>query len=472
MMFTPPIRSPQSAIRNRSEAGVALITTLLLVMLLLIAGTSGMVLSRTDLLISQNLLTGTQALWLARAGAELGKNWLEMNLSISPLPVTVGPQDLANGSYTVDIGAQGSGLYHLTAVGLGPGGSERIVEETVQVPDFTPLGVVTSDGDGLHPDFDDNSGGTGRRIPDFSIDGRNHAADGTLTPSCPDIAPFAATDAAAQNDLIAAANELKRQIVTRANAFCLADGSSSGAGPCTPGLFWVRGAETLPRFTDSPCVMADPPCFLNLDLAAPALRATAVPPSLNLPEAPDNRGPFAPSAGTLFVQTLNVAERDRLRTAVGDILARAEDLPDEKRLQITTSLSSGSHAYGTMAEPKVTHIEDGAGALEFSGGAVISGAGVLIIPRPVHLRDATLNWQGVVLIVEDGDLRVEAAAACGQVVGAIVIRDDATPDRKLDLDRIERGACSPFALHYSCETVTHALRLLMRTVSWIEDLGA
>ncbi|MGH7964855.1 MAG: hypothetical protein ACRERD_24085 [Candidatus Binatia bacterium] len=207
-MWFPLICNPQSTIRNPYEAGIVLITTLLLMALLLILTTGGLVLSRTDLLISRNLTTGTQALWIARAGAEIGKNWLEINLSVTPLPVTLGPEELANGTYTVGITALGNGAYRLTASGSGPEGSERIVEEIFSLPDFTPVGAVTSDGDGLHPDFDDESGGTGRRIPDFSVDGRNHAPDGTLSPLCPDVSPFAATQAVAQNDLLAAADTL------------------------------------------------------------------------------------------------------------------------------------------------------------------------------------------------------------------------------------------------------------------------
>lgn len=103
----------------------------------------------------------------------------------------------------------------------------------------------------------------------------------------------------------------------------------------------------------------------------------------------------------------------------------------------------------------------------------MNGAGVLLIPRVVRLLNATLNWQGIVLVVGDGDLRIEDPAACGQVLGAVVVRDDAAPDRKLDLDKVERGAgCAPFAVNYSCEAVTRALTVLMRTVSWTEKFGA
>jgi hypothetical protein len=467
------IRNPQSTFRNHSEAGVVLITTLLLITLLMAVGASGLGLSRTDLLISRNLLTGVQALWLARAGAEIGKNWLEENLPTTPLPVTLGPEDLANGTYTVNITALGNGVYRLTATGLGPEGSRRVVEEIVRLPDFAPAGAVTSDGDGLHPDFNDNSGGIGRRIPDFTVDGRNHAPDGTLAAVCPAVSPFATTQVAAQNDLVNAVDTLKREVVTRANGFCQADGSDA-AGTCTPGLSWVRGSGALPLFTNAPCVAVDPSCFLNLDLAAAALRATALPPAANLPAAPDDRGPFTPPSGaTPFVRALTAAEQTRLQTALDDIIQRVGELPEEKVLRITASLTAGTYTYGTFAEPKVTQVEDGPDELDLSSGAVVNGVGVLLIPRVVRLRNATLNWQGIVLVVGDGDLQVEDPAACGQILGAVVVRDDATPDRKLDLDQVQSGGgCTPLAINYSCETVTRSLTVLMRTVSWTEKFGA
>jgi hypothetical protein len=456
-----------------SETGVVLITTLLLMTLLLAVAVGALLLSRTDLMISRNLFISTQALWLARSGTEMGKHWLKENLAGAPLPVTLGPEELTGGTYTVRITALGNGGYQMTASGAGAEGSRRVVEEIVRLPDFTPDGVITSDGDGLHPDFDDHSGGVGRRIPDFSVDGRNHAPDGMLSARCPSVSPFATTQAGAQNDLITAANTLKQEIVTRADSFCQADGSSL-AGPCTPGLSWVRGSGAAPRFLAGSCAQTNPTCFLNLDLAAAALHANGFPVSVHLPTAPEDRGPFAPIPGsTSLALLLNATERGRLQTAVDDILQYTAELPENKVLHIARSLGGGTYTYGTWNEPKVTQVEDGADALDVSGGAEVNGAGVLIIPRVVRLRNVTFNWQGIVLVVGDGDLRVEEAGTCGHILGAVVVRDDAPPDRKFDLDLVRQGSnCPPLAVNYSCETVSRALTLFMRTVSWTEKFGA
>jgi hypothetical protein len=464
-MSSPLLRFPSS------ETGIVLISTLLLMALLLVVGTSVLSLSRTDLMIARNLHLGTETWWVARAGTEIGKNWLENNLLTTPLPVTLGPIALGNGMCTIEIVALENNTYRLTAVGLGADGSRREVEEIVRLPNLVPIGTILNEGDGLHPDFDDSSGGTGRRIPDFSIDGRNHALSGALSATCPAAPSYAITQASAQGDLLTALNTLKREVVVRANAYCQTDGSSSGGGICTPGLFWIRGNAALPQFTSGGCVATDPACFINLDLSVAALRATAQPPAMNLPPAPQNRGPFAPAITVTapFARLLTASEQTNIHTALDDLFRRVAELPGEKKLTVTTSITSGVHTYGTTATPKVTTIEDGTSSLEISGGSVINGVGILIVPRPLQLRNATLNWQGIVVIVGDGDLRAENLGACGQILGALIIRDDAAADRKFDLDVVEQtGGCTPFAVNYSCEAIGRALALLMQTVSWTE----
>ena len=463
--------NPQSAIINSSESGIVLITTLILMVLLLFIGVSGLALSRTDVMIARNLLSGVQTLWIARAGTAVGRNWLETSFSPAVLPVSIGPITFANGTYSVEVATLGNGLYRFTSTGRGPEGSRRVIEEIVHVPDFVPTGVVTNDGDGLHPDFDDHGSGTGRRIPSFSVDARNHASDGSLSSDCPAAVPFATTQAAAQADLLAAITTLQREIVTRANAFCLASGSSTADGTCTPGLSWVRGTASLPRFRTDSCVGTDPTCFVNLDLAQAGLRATAFPPASYLPAAPQNRGPFTPTATTPapMVTLLATSEQTRLRTALDEIAQRVTALPSTSTVRITDSITSGTHIYGTPDTPKITVIEEGTGALEISGGAIVNGVGILLVPRIVQLKNATLNWRGMVFIIGDGDLRVEESTACGQITGSVAIRDDATFDRKFDLDLVEAtNGCSPFAVNYSCEATTRALALLAQTVSWTE----
>lgn len=455
-----------------SEAGFVLIPVLLLTTLLFLLNMSTLSSTGTDLRTTRNRQSGIETLWIARAGAEIGKNWLEQNLLTTPLPVTLGPAPFGNGTYTVDIEDSGNNTYRVTALANGLEGSQQEVEEIVRLPHLPPLGVILNEGDGLHPDFYEvGSGGTGRRIPAFTIDGRNHALDGTLASTCPAIAPYAVTQATARADLLTAWYVLKREIVTRANAYCQADGGSTGGGVCTPGLSWIRGGGALPRLTNGACVATDPSCFMNLDLSAAALRATAQPPEDHLPPPPRDRGPFAPTASATlpFARLLTASEQSTVHAALDEVLQRIAEMPTEEKRTITSSPTSGTHTYGTLEQPRLTVLEDGSDALDISGGAVVNGAGILLIPRVLHLRQATLNWQGLVVIVGDGDLRASAPAVCGQIVGGVVLRDDAAGDRKLDLDMVQdTGGCSPFAVNYSCEAVTRALALLMRTDSRLE----
>ena len=425
---------------------------------------------QTDLHISRNLLSSIQALWIARAGTAVGKDWLERNLPSTALPLTIGPRSFANGHYTVTIDRLDTGNYQVSAIGEGSNASRHVVEEIIHIPSFPAVGAVISDGDGLHPDFDDDRGGTGRRIPDFSIDGRNHAPNGGLSSTCPAVSPFATTQLGAQADLLTALNRLKREIVQRANSFCQANGGNA-AGICTPGLFWVRGSGVAPRFTSGLCDATASGCFLNLDLSAPTLRATAFPPELHGPTAPDNRGPFSPGAAP-FVQSLSSTQRTHLRDALLDIVRRLPTLPTEKVEYVRSDINGGNHTYGTPDQPKVTWIEEGRGPLDIDSRAVVQGAGVLIISRGVRLKNATFNWQGLVFMVNNGDLQVDDPDACGQISGAVVIRDNAISNRKFDLDRVERnGRCRPFAVNYSCEAVNRALSLFMRSVSFREKFN-
>ena len=363
--------------------------------------------------------------------------------------------------------------YRVTAIARGPEGSRQDVEEIVRLPNLPPFGAVLNEGDGLHPDFDDLSGGTGRRIPDFTIDGRNHAPDGTLSSTCPAIAPYAVTQPTAQGDLTTSLATLKREVVVRANAYCQADGGNSGGGVCTPGLSWIRGSTAFPRFTSGACGATAPSCFVNLDLSAAALRATAQPPEEHLPPPLQDRGPFVPSVSALmpFARLLTSSDKATVHAELDELMKRIGEIPGEKKLTISTSISSGIHIYGTPEKPQLTVIEDGTGALDISGGAVLTGAGILLVPRVLQLREATINWHGLVVIVGDGDLRASDPAVCGQIVGAIVVRDDAAGDRKLDLDVIQHSdSCHRFAVNYSCEVVARALALLMRTDSRIEKV--
>ena len=457
-----------------SQCGVALLATLLITALLVAAAAGGAIVSRVDLFISGNLRSGVRAFWLAQAGVEVGKNWLENNLAGAALPITLGPRTLGEGRYTIRIDAPAAGRYRITSTGEDDQASRRVVEEVVSIPALTPRGVVTSLGDGLRPDFRDplaSPSDVGQRILDFNLDGRNRASDGSLSGRCADVAPFAVTQASAQTALVTAADALKQRLVTRANHFCDAAGRSTGPGSCTPGLAWLRGSAALPRFTAGTCAANDPACFVNLDLSAAALRATAQPAELHVALPPDDRGPFHPGTATdAFVRLSDVAARTQLTAALAEVRQRVDD----RILAIAENLGSGTHTYGTPAAPRVTRVPGGTGPLRIGNGARLSGAGVLVVSRAVELGQASLDWHGLVLLVDDGALRVTEPEMCGQILGAVVVDAGAAASvpgsGRFDLNQVTRRNCAPLAVNYSCQTVTRALLLLQRTLSWTERL--
>ena len=461
-----------------SQHGVALLATLLVTALLVAAAAGGAVVSRIDLFISGNLHSGVQAFWLAQAGAESGKNWLESNLAGATFPITIGPRRLGEGSFTVRIDAPAAGRYRITAIGEDDRASRRVVEEIVAIPALTPPGVVTSLGGGLWPDFRDPLSSTsdvGQRIPDFSLDGRHRAADGSLSGRCADVAPFAVAQPSAQSALVTAADALKQRLVTRANHFCDAAGRGTGSGSCTPGLAWLRGPAALPRFTAGTCAATDPVCFVNLDLSAAALRATAQPAELHVALPPDDRGPFHPgTAADAFVRLLDAAQRTQLAAALAEVRTRVAALPDDQVLDITDDLGSGLHTYGTPTAPRVTRVRGGIGPLRVGNGARLSGAGVLVVSRALKLDRASLNWHGLVMLMDDGALRAAEPEVCGRILGAVVVDASAATSAvgsgRFDLNRIARRDCAPLAVAYSCETVSRALLLLQQTLSWTERL--
>ena len=161
-------------------------------------------------------------------------------------------------------------------------------------------------------------------------------------------------------DLSAALSNLKRGIVERANSFCQADGGSA-AGSCTPGLFWVRGADSLPRFRNDACEAGLTRAAFSTSTSQPQpCGPTACRPDSTPRCRPYDHGPFAPGPVSL-VRPLSPPQRNRTRKALLDIVDRLPDLPAEKLLFVRSSLLAGTHTYGTPEAPKVTWIEDGAG---------------------------------------------------------------------------------------------------------------
>ena len=487
----------------RKEQGSALLTSLLLMAILMSVSSSGLVLSRSDLIISKNVVEQTKTLWIAAAGTEVGKNWLEANLGLTALPTTLGPTTVGDGDYTVTIDRYTPGTvdgrYRIVAAATGLENAEKVVEEVVRV--INPLAfpaVINVDGNGIDPDFDDGSGGTGRKIPDFSIDGRNHDLAGTgLSVACQNVSPLAGTDPSIQTEIMDEISDLQCEMVKRANAFC---NQSGGGSDCTPGLYWMRGSGASPRYDDDAgCNTADPDCCKNFDLTAPELRAMAVldnsvnPPLVSTPPAPEDRGPFLPIDGAdPLVKGLNSTESTTLSETIDQILAYAAATPSGQKIVLSSDINGGTHTFGSLSEPTIVEAN---GPIDIGGNAIINGVGILIVRDRLRIRDATFNWTGIVLVLDNGgELRVDDEEGCGSITGVVVLQDDGGAPR-IDVDKVGSDSplparClaptnptgptvtsppydrSPFTFNYSCEAAERALVKTMRTVSWVEQFGS
>ena len=464
----------------KDERGVVMVISLLILALLVGAGVGAIVSTQTDLKTSSNVKVGAQAFYLASAGIERGKQQLVDSGSESPINENFGA-----GSYSVTIVNLGSERYRLTSTACLPAGnpcpsgnSKKVIETIMGRPDFTPSAAINIDGDGTHPDFDDGGGGTGSKIPSFSIDGRNHSADGSsLSSTCADVSPFAGTESGANTDITDKVDELKSKIVERAKSFC----NPSTNPSCTDGLNYVKGLD----LKDTPGFCPDGlNCYNKLDLSKGELRgATDTTPEV------DKRGPFTPSDVPL-VKQLTGNELLQFQESIADIIEFSNSSPASKKNCISADIKGGTSTFGTPSDPEITYIlkdcpsnptyvagsTQGAD-LDIKDGAVVNGAGIMIVPKRLRIRDATFNWQGIVLVVEDGDFRVGASGggsenSCGAINGSLILQDDQGNDTKLDMDKVSGDGCTspnkPFAINFSCDAVNVSLQFLLKQISWVE----
>lgn len=186
------LRKPCSVINN--EKGMVLVVAIMLVAVLVLLGTTSIMISNTDLKISGNYRSGTQAFYIADAGLEVARNQLRTNLDNSitinqMLAARVGANGVlsdsnkstiftniyANGTFLTDdvpLIAEtsfGGGTYRvymtndgtdgvttltdtnnkvtLTSIGRGPANSLAILQEVVQKLTLPPLpGAVVLPG--------------------------------------------------------------------------------------------------------------------------------------------------------------------------------------------------------------------------------------------------------------------------------------------------------------------------------------
>jgi hypothetical protein len=137
-----------------NEAGVALVTGLLVLVLLTALGTYAIDLSQIDQTLAANLKTSKQAFYVAEAGLQHAKIFLNQNQSNWTTYGSSTPQTLLAatplatlGHYTVTIQDAGGGGRRVRSTGTTTSQANAVVENLVRRGPYTPGAALTVGGD-------------------------------------------------------------------------------------------------------------------------------------------------------------------------------------------------------------------------------------------------------------------------------------------------------------------------------------
>jgi hypothetical protein len=392
----------------------------------------------------------------------------------------------ANGMQTV---------YMLTSLATpqanGPNGARKLLKAEVVAPSIRPAGVLTATAMNLPSGVP--------AVPQVAMDGRVHNLDGTLSTSnsCSNIASLATDTGSTQME--AALNQLRKGIVTAANNSCNADGTGQNGNICTPAMWWVRGTDLTTRFVTSgtssgggtpiisgptsdssmtsglaampveddddrdhdgehhhrdpsgvgaDCDPANPSCYTNLDLASPQLFATSASSGLHVPAVTFPANPTAPFVGRLGNQIDATIYQPPAAQTIKDQIQAVNNLVTASLNQsnyFTASSGTLAGSYGTSTAPAVVVFTDS--TLSLQNGASLSGFGILVVPNALEITNATLAWNGIVLVTSSSGHVTINQGASGFINGALLLNPGAT----LNLQNF--AAANPFRLSYSCQAV-------------------
>jgi hypothetical protein len=434
---------------------------------------------------------------LAPASGQLGYKWIRINMKTNR---TADPYfvDQAGAAATLDTrvcwdgqaeqlspggGCDANGMqtvYMLTSLATpsqSASSARKLLQIEVVAPSIRPAGAVTAASINLS-----TSGAAG--VPPVAVDGRVHKLDGTLSSgnSCSSVAALATDTGSTQ--LEQSLSQLRKSIVDTANASCNADGSAIGSNVCTPGLWWVRGTDSSTRFVTSistfltsgssgdsssgssgsdggghddhhggsastPCDSTTANCYTYLNLAAPQLFGVSATSGTHVPTVtlPANAtAPFVGNSGnqpdgTIYQPGAQQTVKNQI-AAVNNLVAAS--LNQANYFSVSSSLMAGS--YGTQANPAVVVVTDS--TLSLQNGASLSGYGVLVLPGALEISNATLRWNGIVLVNSSTGHVTIGAGANGFINGALLL----TPGAAFNFSN--SSAASPsFRINYSCEAI-------------------
>jgi hypothetical protein len=403
----------------------------------------------------------------------------------------------ANGNQTCDANGMQT-VYMLTSLavtsqGTGVNGARKILQSEVVAPSIRPAGALTAASMNLATTV--NAG-----VPPVAVDGRVHKLDGTLATanSCSAVAPVATNTGSGQMEQVL--DQMRKNIVDTANASCNADGTNLGSNICSPGLWWVRGTDAATRFVTSvttggsggggstpggsghdggggpdggsdgsndmhraptgiattACDSTNPSCFSNLNLAAPELFAIGATSGAHVPTmtlAANATAPFVGNSGnqadSTIYQPAGQQTVSNQITAVNNLVAISRN----KGNYFTASSTTLAHSYGTSASPAVVVITDS--TLSLQNGASLSGYGVLVVPSALEISNASLFWNGVILVNSTTGHVTVGSGANGSINGALLL----SPGAVFNFSN-SSSANASFRISYSCDAIDLAFSTL------------
>jgi hypothetical protein len=399
-------------------------------------------------------------------------------------------------------------VYMLTSLaatsGLSANAARRLLRFEVVPPSIRPPGAITMDASAIGPTL-------GSGIPSTVVDGRAHDAQGGLlarnaaNPSvpatnnkCSDVAALATDAPQSSTEIEQALNDLRKSIVIAANNSCSASGSGINGNSCPPGLWWVRGIGSSPRFITSiqvpngtsnnggpgksdgddsggfntiPCTSANPSCYTNLNLAAPELMAVSAsivpntnPPILSVVTQSDKSAPFTGIPGnqpdSTVYQAASAATLPDEIAALKSLISTSTNLPNY--YSVTGANLAGS--YGSSSSPAIVVVTDSSLTLTKN----LTGFGILVVPSDFEVQ-AALQWTGIVLVrppdptstgsTTSGSTPSTTAkfglgsGGSGSIIGALLIQAQTA-------NLTTAGGSGAFRVSYSCDAIDLAFSSL------------
>jgi len=210
------------------------------------------------------------------------------------------------------------------------------------------------------------------------------------------------------------------------------------------------------------CDPANPACYTNLNLAAPQIFATSATSAQHVPTVTVSAGSPAlflghsgnqPDAAVYQPAAPQIVQNEI--AAVTNLIAASVNKPNY--FSVTAGKLAAS--YGTSKNPAIVVFSDPTLTLE--NNTTLTGYGILVTTNKLEINNATLQWNGIVLVQSSSGRVKIGQGANGSINGALLLQ----PGASIDIE----NTLGQFRLTYSCEAVDLPFNALpIKTISTAE----